>query len=148
MAPTDKSLTIIRDDGILSVANVRSEVCPIYVRSIPESRARQALERRVNNWRTLLRIPGHETEWHIWRKYPMARRTFAHLVSENKPVDFCRGPAAMVDAFKHKRRCRLSPELGGHISELIERLQYPERFVGQFEVASAFEPIEPLPCWQ
>ena len=40
VAPKDKSLTIIGDDGILMVADVRNDVCPVYVRSIPASRWR------------------------------------------------------------------------------------------------------------
>ena len=66
-------------------------------------------------------------------------------VSDDKPVDFCRGPAEMAEAIHHKRPCRLSPELGWHITELIERLQYPERFTGQRQLASTFAAIEPLP---
>ena len=60
-------------------------------------------------------------------------------------MDFCRGPAEMVDAIRNKRPCRLSPELGWHITELIERLQYPERFGSRRELVSSFDPIQPLP---
>ena len=114
VAPRDKSLTIIGDDGVLSVANVRNDVCPVYVRSIPAGRWRAAVERRVNGLRRW--FPGWDTEWHIWRRYPMARRPPPRLLGGDKPVDFCRGPAEMVDAIRNKRPCRLSPELGWHIT--------------------------------
>jgi predicted dehydrogenase len=144
VAPKDKSLTIIGDDGILSVADVRNDVCPVYVRSIPASRWRTAIERRVNRLRRW--FPGWDSEWHIWSRYPMTRRRPRAFVSDDKMVDFCRGPAEMVDAIRHKRPCRLSPELGWHITELIERLQFPEKFQDRRELISSFDPIEPLPA--
>jgi predicted dehydrogenase len=146
VAPKDKSLTIIGDDGIMSVANVRNDVCAVYVRSIPAGRWRAAVERRVNGLRRW--FPGCDTEWHIWRRYPMARRPPPRLLGSDKPVDFCRGPAEMADAIRNKRPCRLSPELGWHITELIERLQFPERFGSQRELVSSFDPIQPLPVSQ
>jgi predicted dehydrogenase len=143
VAPRDKSLTIIGDDGILSVANVRNDVCPVYVRSIPTARWRAAVERRVNGLRGW--FSACDTEWHIWRRYPMARRPPPRLLGGRKNVDFCRGPAEMADAIRDKRPCRLSPELGWHITELIERLQFPEKFEGRPEIVSTFDPIQPLP---
>lgn len=144
VAPRDKSLTIIGDDGILSIANVRNDVCPVYMRSIPPGRWQAAVERRVNTFRQW--FPGGDTEWHFWRRYPMARRPVSLLLGRDKPVDFCRGPAELVDAIRNKRPCRLSPELGWHITELIERLQYPEKFGSQRELVSSFDPIQPLPA--
>jgi predicted dehydrogenase len=143
VAPRDKSLTIIGDDGILAVANVRNDVCPVYMRSIPTARWRAAVERRVNRLRQW--FPGWEAEWHIWRRCPMARKPPPHLLGGDKLVDFCRGPAELVDAIRNKRSCRLSPELGWHITELIERLQFPKKFDGRREIVSTFDPIEPLP---
>jgi predicted dehydrogenase len=145
VAPKDRSLTIIGDDGVLSVAEVRSDVCPVYVRSIPASGLRGGVERRVNSLRTFLRIRGHENEWHSWTKYPTARTRPAHFVGARKPVDFCRGPAEMVDSIRHGRPCRLSSELGWHITELIEHLQYPEQFTNAPELTSTFDAIKPLP---
>jgi predicted dehydrogenase len=144
VAPKDKSLTIIGDGGILSVADVRNDVCPVYMRSIPASRGLAAIERRVNRLRRW--IPGWDTEWHIWRQYPMAQKAPPRLLGDPKNVDFCRGPAEMADAIRHKRPCRLSPELGWHITEMIEHLQYPERFGSRRELVSSFDPIEPLPA--
>jgi hypothetical protein len=39
----------------------------------------------------------------------------------------------------------LSAELALHITELIEAIQYPERFSGRRQIESTFDPIEPLP---
>jgi predicted dehydrogenase len=142
VAPRDKSLTIIGDDGILSVADVRNDVCPVYVRAIPANRWRAGIERRVNRLRRW--FPRWDKEWHIWNRYPMVHKP-SQVLSPDKPVDFCRGPGEMVDAIRQKRSCRLSPELGWHITELIERLQFPERYTDRRELVSTFGPIEPLP---
>src|SRR5262249_51159643 len=101
VAPKDKSLTVIGDDGVLSVADVRSDICPVYVRSVPSNRWRGAIERRINGLRRLL--PSRNREWHIWSRYPMARRPPPRLLAGDKPVDFCRGPAEVADAVRHRR---------------------------------------------
>ena len=142
VAPRDKSVTVIGDDGVLSVADVRNDVCPIYVRSIPASRWHAAIQRRVNRLKGW--FPGWDNEWHIWSRYPMARQRRPASARTDKPVDFCRGPAELADAIQEKRPCRLSPELGWHIAELVERLQYPERFRDRPALASSFDPIQPL----
>jgi len=143
VAPNEKSLTIVGDDGLLFVPNVRNDVCPVYVRSIPTSRLRAAAERRVNGLRAFF---GLEKDWHLWTRYPLARRRPARFAGAGKPVDFCRGPAEVVDAIRQQRPCRLSPELGRHVTELIERLQYPGRFTNGSALTSTFDPIQPLPC--
>jgi predicted dehydrogenase len=143
VAPRDKSLTIIGDDGVLVVPDLRSDISPVYIRAIPSSRVTSAIERRVNRVRATM---GITREWCRWTKYPMVRKSTRRFASPGKLVDFCRGPAELADAVVAERPCRLSPELGWHVTELIERLQYPERFSGQPNVLSAFEPIEPMPA--
>ena len=55
-----------------------------------------------------------------------------------------RAPAEQVEAIRDKRPCRLSAELGVHIVELIETLQYPDRFPRPCTLTTTFEPIAPL----
>jgi predicted dehydrogenase len=141
VAPRDKSMTIIGDDGVLLVPNLRSDISPVYMRAIPSSRVTSAIEHRINRFRVAM---GRTREWHLWTKYPMVRLATRRFASPDKLVDFCRGPAELADAIRATRPCRLSPELGWHITELIERLQYSERFTGQPMFSSTFEPIEPL----
>jgi predicted dehydrogenase len=145
VAPKDKSLTIIGDDGVLAVPDVRNDMCPVYVRKMPTNRWRGAIERRLNNWRRALNIPGSEVDWRFWNRYPLVGNNPGRFVSQGKPVDFCRGPAELADAIEEKRPCRLSAQLGWHITELIESLQYPERFGFHRKLSSSFDPIQPLP---
>jgi predicted dehydrogenase len=152
VAPLDKSLTIIGDEGVLHTNNVRGDASPVYVRRIPSSRVHSAIERRfrpVQRWlqSSLRVIPWSGREWSLQEKYPFARSPSRRLVGKGKPVDFCRGPAEMAEAIRQKRPCRLSAELGLHITEMVETLQYPERFGSRRTIESTFDPIEPLP-WQ
>jgi len=144
VAPKDKSLTIIGDDGILTVDDVRNDVCPVYLRPMPPGPREQRLEWRVNRLRHALRLPGRHKPWHLRRRLPQVRPSPVRLADESKPVDFCRGPAELAAAVAEGRDCRLSPELGVHIVELIEVLQYPQRFGGSRQLRSTFPPIAPL----
>jgi predicted dehydrogenase len=144
VAPIDKSLTIIGDDGVLHVPDLRNDLCPIYLRKIPANRWCGSIERRLNHLRRLLRLPGFEIDWHYWEKYPFKKNHQRGYVSLGKQVDFCRGPAEIANAIQEKRPCRLSAELGWHITELIEGLQYPERFGYRRKLTSSFAPIQPV----
>jgi hypothetical protein len=84
-------------------------------------------------------------DWRFQRKYPFARKPSGRFVSWGKPVDFCRGPAEMAEAIREQRPCRLSAQLGLHITELIETLQHPESFGWRRRIESSFAPIQPLP---
>ena len=144
VAPPDKSLTIVGDDGVISTANVRNEVSPVFVKTIPSSGLQAGFERRVNRLRRWVRPSAGADGWQVKRRYPLARKPSGRFVSSSKPVDFCRGPAEMAEAIREQRPCRLSAQLGLHITELIEALQYPERFGGRKKIESSFDPIQPL----
>jgi len=144
VAPKDKSLTIIGDGGVLTVANVRNDRCAVYVRSSKLKRWQGAVERRVNSLRRALHLGGDDREWLFWEKYPLVNAPKMKFVSKSKPVDFSRGPAELATAIQEGRACRLSGQFGLHVTELIEALQYPERFGYRRKLTSRFDRIEPL----
>jgi hypothetical protein len=128
---------------VISTGNVRDDVGDVLVRKIPANGSHAGIERRVNSLRRKLGL-SNSKEWHFNTKYPLARKPPAKFTSNQKRVDFCRGPAEVAEAIRDKRPCRLSSELGLHLTELIEVLQYPERFNGRKSIESRFAPIEPL----
>lgn len=144
VAPKDKSLTIIGDDGIISVADVRNDLCPVYVRQTPPSARTAGIERRVNWLRRAFHLGDADREWHWQRKHPFARPATVRLAGDGKRVDFCRGPAEMVEAIQEQRPSRLSAQFAWHICELVEALQYPDPVGGRRKLTSSFDPIEPL----
>lgn len=147
VAPRDKSLTIVGDDGAIFVGNVRNDAGPVYVRRAKLTRAQSRIARRtqwLQRWfEARIASPGWEVLFQT--RYPLARKPRGRFVSPEKPVDFCRGPAELADAIRGNRTCRLPAELGLQITELIETLQYPERFGGRRKIKSNFDPIQPLP---
>ena len=143
VAPKDKSLTIIGDGGVLSVPNVRNDASVIRLRRAKPARLRAALERQVNKLGKLVN-PNRGDEWQSMETLRVKAKPKHHFASSTKRVDFCRGVAELASAIREKRRSRLSAELGAHIVELIERLQYPERFTANGSITSRFEPIEPI----
>ncbi len=61
------------------------------------------------------------------------------------PVDLMRGVAEMAEAIRDRRPCRLSAELGLHVTEVALALQHPERMGLPREIESSCAPIEPMP---
>jgi predicted dehydrogenase len=126
VAPLDKSLTVVGDDGIIYINTVRNDSGPVYIQHIPARGRLNGVERRMNRVRRWLQphLPfalGVGEDWHFKRKYPFARRPAGAIVDSSKRVDFNRGPA-----------------------ELVEALQHPERFGGKRTIESTFDPIQPL----
>lgn len=151
IAPRDKSLMVVGDDGMLFVGSVRNDAGPVYVRQIPSRGIFARLERRLNPLRKWVEsrlpfVPWPGQDWQFRRKLPFARKPSGVVVDRvSKPVDFLRGPSELAEAIRENRSARLSANLGWHITELIERLQYPERFERHHKIESAFDPIQPLP---
>jgi predicted dehydrogenase len=149
VAPRDKSLMIVGDDAVLTVGDVRNDRSPVYIRPEVRGRWHSIIERTLNSWRLNLEsllplVPWTGGEIRLQRKLPLVRKPPARLLAKEKQVDFFRGPAEMAGAIRERRQCRLSAELGAHITELIEALQYPQG--GQKQIDSRFPAIEPLPC--
>lgn len=145
VAPLDKSLTVIGDDGELFVGNVRNDVGPVFHRRAHPTRMQAAITRRLPRLMRWLqsRFSVNESIF-FQRKLPPVGKVSETLVSPGKPVDFLRGPAEMAASIREKRPCRLSADLGVHIVELVEALQHPERFGGSKAITSTFVPMIPL----
>lgn len=140
VAPRDKSLTIIGDEGVLHVADVRQDAGPVFLR---RPQVPGFLERCIKRLKRTLPLPVSGEEWIFQSKLPPVRRPRGRFVSEGKPVDFCRGPAELASAIREQRPCRLSSKFAWHITEIVEALQHPGNS-GPRRINSTFPPIEPL----
>jgi predicted dehydrogenase len=145
VAPKNKSLSIIGDDGILEVPDLRNDVGPAYFQPVPLSGRMGGIVSRLNRWTKSFSTYCGMGEWRYRKRLPLVCQPRGKFVSDVKPVDFCRGPAELAAAVRESRPCRLSAELGIHIVELVETLQYPERFCARRQINSTFAPIQPLP---
>jgi predicted dehydrogenase len=145
VAPLDKSLTIIGDDGELTVSNVRNDIGPVYHRRPQPSRVQLAISRRLPRLMRWLQSRFSVDERTLFqRKIRPVHQKAETLVGPSKPVDFLRGPAEMAAAIHENRPCRLSADFGVHIVELVEALQHPERSGGRKELTTSFNPMSPL----
>jgi predicted dehydrogenase len=145
VAPKDRSLTIIGDQGILSVADVRDDLCPVYLQRTPPRGRTGGIERRVNRLRRALNLPGAERDWHLRSRVPAVKTPSKRFVSVSKRVDFCRGPAEMAAAIREDRPSRMSADLAVHITELVELLQDSPAEVGRRRLTSTFPVMQPPP---
>lgn len=149
IAPVDKSIQIIGENGVLYTKYVRNDGSPVYFKKIPYNRITHGIASRISNWRirieSLLRLPFSISGTLFEKKYPYARPPVFRSATSNKLVDFLRGPSEQVEAIKQNRPCRLSADLGVHMVEIIETLQYPERFPRPRTLETTFDPIAPLP---
>jgi predicted dehydrogenase len=149
VAPLDKSIVIVGEKGTLYTKYVRNDASPVYIEKTPPNETVTSIANRLKpllvRIEGLLRLPFSITAFKFERKYPYARKPGFRGSKGNKPVDFLRGPAEMAEAIREGRPCRLSPELGLHMTELVETLQYPERFESPRTINSSFDPIQPLP---
>lgn len=130
VAPKDKSITVIGDEGTLFIGNVRNDTGPVFFRPAKLTRLQSAITRRLaplQRWlEARLNWPGTETFFQ--KRLSLISPPPGQLFSAAKPVDFLRGPAEMAAALDERRPCRLTSDLAVHLVEIVERLQHPERF--------------------
>jgi predicted dehydrogenase len=138
VAPRDKSITFIGDDGILKVGNVRHERCPIRYRLYRSTRWRSTLENKVGEALAKLGKPELPEGWASWKTWPYSETPPSWMKSGRKLVDFMRGPAEMAAALRENRPCKVPAEVGWHVTELIEALQYPPCGGGRTVLSSGF----------
>ena len=145
VAPRDKSLTIVGDTGVAFVADVRNDRAPVFIKSAAGGRAEAAVRRRlrpVSRWLEQ-RLSPAIVDRLTARRYPAVKTGGTAIVAKDKPVDFLLGVADLSDAIARGRAPYLSPQLGTHIVEIIEALQYPERFAFQKSLTTTFPPMVP-----
>ena len=134
VAPLDRSLTIIGDNGVLFVPDIRNDTCPVYYKKTPMSRIEEGLEYRINHFKIKFEnlinfFPGNwGHKWRFFKKYPFIDKSKKVFSASYKPVDFCNGPSELVQSIEQNKECVLSPEMALNVNEVLEVLQYPEKF--------------------
>ena len=147
VAPRDKSMTVVADEGVLFVGNVRDDAAPVVVRKAKLGPWQSRVASRtqwLHRWFEA-RVPWPGQAVWFQRRYPAVRKLRGRVVGPGKPVDFMRGPAEMAEAISAGRPCRLSGQFAAHIVEIVEALQHPERFGFRRNISTSFPPIQPMP---
>lgn len=145
VAPRDKSLIVVGDDGTLMVGNVRDDHAPVMWRPGHHTAAAAFIRRRlpgVYRW-LQSRLTDAGVDALFATRYPGVGPASSAVAAPGKRVDFLRGPQEMVEALAAGQPPRLAGAFAAHLVEIVERLQYPERFSTR-EVTTAFPPVEPM----
>lgn len=144
-APRDKSIVVVGDRGTLLVGNVRDDQAPVMWRPDHDSAVAALLRRRLPAaYRWLqARLTDAGASALFAKRYPAVGACSSAYAAPGKRVDFLRGPQDMAEAIAAGRAPRLRAEFGAHLVEIVERLQYPERFPTR-EMQTDFSPIEPM----
>ena len=145
VAPRDKSIVVVGDKGTLSVGNVRDDLAAVFWRPATESRSVSRLRRRLPGLYRWLqsRVADAGVAALLANQVPPVRAADGAWAAPGKRVDFLRGPAELAEAIQSGRRSRLASDFSVHLVEIIERLQYPERFADR-RMTTTFAPVEPM----
>jgi predicted dehydrogenase len=145
VAPRDKSLTVVGDKGVAFVTDVRNDRAPVFVRSSNGNRIEAAVHRRLRpiTRRLEQRVPVAVLDRLTARRYRPVKSAAAAAVALDKPVDFLLGVSELAEAIAAGRAPYLSPLLGTHLVEIIEALQFPERFGFRKVMTTTFPPMTP-----
>jgi predicted dehydrogenase len=149
VAPEDKSLTIVGDDGYLFVRHLRNDAEPVYLRKDRMSTNAHRVENLVNRLQRRFSglldwLPWPSEEFLLYSQVPFVLNREHRPAEEGKPVNFMLGPDDMARAILEDRPHRLSAELGVHVVEQIEALQYPEEYDYHRTITSSLPDMEPL----
>jgi predicted dehydrogenase len=144
VAPEDKSITVVGDEGYIHVRHLRNDkhVVDVY-RTRCDKRSSRLRRLSTKVLRKLQRLAYRHHLYIGSRRFPLLNLGRFSKAAHGKPVDFFRGPQDMLDCIRAGRPHRLSAELGLHIVEIIEALQYPERFNHHRVIESSFPPMAP-----
>lgn len=147
-APREKTMMIVGEAGVLSVEHFRDDLADVYLQlhrhggltageNVMDSL--QTRLERVSPW-----LPWGSRRFRFRKRVPWAVAAPPRVVSKRKRVDFSLGPLELAAAIAEDRPCRLDADLGVHVVELINALQYPDPERGKQGITTRFAPIAPL----
>jgi predicted dehydrogenase len=134
VAPVDRTLTIIGQDGILQVGDSWDYRSPIYIRR------RDFLGRVANKYPFVSKLPVVGE-----RKYALLKGTGENSYRKTHKMDFARGVAELAEAIAGGRACRLSAQFCLHVNELVLAIHNAGDDGATYRVRSSFEPMKPMP---
>jgi predicted dehydrogenase len=151
IAPTDHSIRIFGDTGVLSTDDVWQPRSPVYITrnvniqigpktiSIPW---KKKYPLAVSPGRALTTKPGRMI---MPPPRAVARALRARFLHLRKRVDFCLGPAEVATALRESRPCRLPPQYCLHNTEVVLAIHNSLETGSNHKVTTSFAPLDPLP---
>lgn len=130
VAPYDHRMRFVGEAATIEIREPWDYASPVLLRRPAKKRLERFVERRFGG------LPPS--------RLPSARRTPFPRGRGVPTMDLMRGVAELADAIVEGRRCRLDEDFAVHVTEVTERLQFPQRFQGAPAVQSQFSPIDPM----
>jgi predicted dehydrogenase len=143
VAQLDHSLIIFGEEGTLLTHNSWDYASPVYVERSGDW-AKGTIDRLKVKTKRKLHAFGLPRKW-LEKKIPPVRKADFKRPLGGHPMDFMRGVAELAESISEERPCRLSAELGLHVTEITHTLQRPEKMGLPRMIESVFEPIDPMP---
>jgi predicted dehydrogenase len=148
IAPSDHSLRIFGDTGVLSTNDIWRPKCPVYItrnKSLKIGPKTITFPRKEKY--PLAKAPnsasaGNGTFLSLGAMIKSAKSRLHHL---RKRVDFCIGPVEVANSIREERPCRLSPEYCLHNTEIVLAINNSSPNGTNHKVATTFNPMEPMP---
>ncbi len=134
VAPLDRTLTIIGEDGILRTGDSWDYRSPVYIQK------RDFFSRVAHKYPFVSKLPvvgGHS--------YPLLKGNGANSYRQAHKMDFARGLADLAEAIAGGRECRLSAQFCLHVNELVLAINNAGDDGATYRMRSSFEPMKPMP---
>lgn len=131
VAPPDRSLRIIGDEGVLWVDDCWDYGSPVRIQK------RTPLLIRAEKKFPLL------TKLLFARKIPLVRKP-KHPSREQR-MDFARGIAELAAALSEGRASRMHSRFALHVTEIVLAISQPEKHGVPLKLTTRFDPVEPMP---
>jgi len=139
-APHDHSLKVVGDRGVLSVDECWHYGDPVRYFPFSSKAFRAAQYGFIRNNSLLKPLFGLRP-----KKVPFVRNPGYYKRFTCNYMDYARGVEELAQAIVEERECRLSPELGLHINEIICALHDVKGKGGFHKMATDCHPIQPMP---
>ncbi|HEY1791178.1 MAG TPA: Gfo/Idh/MocA family oxidoreductase [Verrucomicrobiae bacterium] len=148
IAPSDHSLRIFGDTGVLSTRDIWAPKSPVC---ITRSKSVTIGPKTVTfPWKTkypLAKLPkgASAAEGILSSPRSIIRALKCRLHHLKKRVDFCIGPVEVASSIREERPCRLSPQYCLHNTEIVLAIHNSLPTGSNHKVTTTFDPIEPMP---
>jgi predicted dehydrogenase len=133
VAPLDRKLTIIGENGILRTDDSWDYRAPVYIQR------RDFLSRVAHRFPFMSKLPVVGG-----RSYPLLKGNGANGYRQAHKMDFARGVAELAEAIAGGRQCRLSAQFCLHVNELVLAIHNAGNDGATYRVRSSFEPMQPM----
>ncbi len=133
VAPLDRKLTIIGENGILRTGDSWDYRAPVYIQR------RDFLSRVAHRFPFMSKLPVVGG-----RRYPLLKGNGANSYRQAHKMDFARGVADLAEAIAGGRQCRLSAQFCLHVNELVLAIHNAGEDGAPYRVRSSFEPMKPM----